>query len=171
MDDMARQMPEPLLGGSPGEDGIGMDLLRVRSVLRTLPRLCCPAGFEFRLQRRLADPGSARSRSERGWALGWAGLGLGLATAFVIAVVAFDFSFRDARDLQMAAGPTSDLPAQVVSGQGGTAGESPLNPAPQASDRVAQGESQQKAVEDSVPEKTPSALPDYPYHMVGGNDR
>ncbi len=45
---------------------------------------------------------------------------------------------------------------------------SPAQPAPEL---VAQGEAQQKAVEDSVPEKTPSALPDYPYHMVGGNNR
>ena len=88
------------LEGSPyamvGEDGVPAELLKVRSALRSLPHVACPVGFEFRLQKRLE--GNLEQPKNigfsRGWMLGWSGAALGVATAMVIAVVAFDFNSK-----------------------------------------------------------------------------
>jgi hypothetical protein len=77
-----------------GEEGTTAELLRVRASLRALPRVACPTGFDFRLQKRIEN-GYEKAHERwfsRGWVLGWSGATLGVATALVIAIIAFDFN-------------------------------------------------------------------------------
>lgn len=86
-----RQAPR-MMAAAQGEDiDTSPDHVVVRAVLQSLPKLEAPAGFEFRLQRRLegADPRPSRS-AIRTWSLGWAGAGLGVATAFIIGIFVFN---------------------------------------------------------------------------------
>ncbi|HEY3294440.1 MAG TPA: hypothetical protein VGL38_03285 [bacterium] len=68
----------------------------VRSMLRSLPTVHCSPKFEYRLQRKLAaeEAGVRAPSSVRNWTLGWAGAGLGFATALAIAFFAFDLNVK-----------------------------------------------------------------------------
>jgi hypothetical protein len=92
VENQGKLMPKSETGWSEGEEGISPDLLAVRSALRGLPKLECSTGFDYRLQRKLngEEPGVRRAGSPRSWTLGWAGAGLGFATAMAIAFFAFD---------------------------------------------------------------------------------
>jgi len=91
-------MSESVQRWSDGEDGVSPDLLAVRSVLRSLPTVSCPVGFEYRLEKKLAgeQAGVRSAGSARGWAWGWAGAGLGFATALAIAFFVFDVNVKPA---------------------------------------------------------------------------
>ncbi len=81
--------------GRNDDDGMPADLLMIRSVLQSMPKMSCPVGFEFRLQRRIEGLSVTPQRAAGGksWVLGWTGAGLGFAAASVIAVVMFNFGF------------------------------------------------------------------------------
>lgn len=155
---------------------------RVRNLLIGLPRVNCPVGFEFRLQRRIEalESGIRPVRSERfGWGFGWAGLGLGLATAFVVAVVAFDFSFTPGKIMITGAPvvatsqPITTSPAaadQNAADPNSIITPEQENPEIDAS-AVAEPTQQMAAVNDSNAAKNPpTELPENLYHMVGGNN-
>jgi hypothetical protein len=125
VENQGKLMPESGTGWSAGEQGVSPDLLAVRSALRGLPTLKCSPGFEYRLQRKLSgeENGVRVAGSLRGWSLGWAGAGLGFATALAIAFFAFDVGTPTHTNSQIAgassAGPTVPVaPTQVVSSPG-----------------------------------------------------
>lgn len=155
---------------------------RVRNLLIGLPRVNCPVGFEFRLQRRIEafESGIRPARRERyGWGFGWAGLGLGLATAFVVAVVAFDFSFTPGKIMitgaPVAATSKTMTTSPAASDQNAADPNSVIkpeqgNPEVDAS-AVTEPTHQMAAVKDSNAAKNPpKELPENLYHMVGGNN-
>ena len=122
MENQGKLMPESETGWSAGEEGVSPDLLAVRSVLRGLPTLKCSSGFEYRLQRKLSgeESGVRVAGPVRNWTLGWAGAGLGFATALAIAFFAFDISGPTHSDSQMANTPpkvsaTSPSASQPIS--------------------------------------------------------
>jgi hypothetical protein len=160
------------------ENTASPEISRVRNLLLGLPRIGCPAGFEFRLQRRLdeLERGVRPVRERFGWGLGWAGLGLGLATALLVAVVGFDFSFSP-KTIRLPGAPvTSATNAPKTVSQ--PAANPLLVSSPQAvsPDANAVGvheePAQMAAAKDSNASKNPpTTLPENLYHMVGGNDR
>lgn len=159
-----------------GEEKTSPELMKVRNLLIYLPRVNCPAGFEYRLQRRLNELGhNVRPTRERfGWGMGWAGLGLGFTAALVIAVVAFDFSFTSPH--VVGAGPVATSTVELQNSP--TQASAPniaKEPVYSQTDQqpVSNIESDQQmlaAKKDSNTAKNPPTnLPDNLYHMVGGN--
>lgn len=164
-----------------GEEGVPQDLLIVRSMLQGLPKVCCPDGFGVRLQRRLAeaDAGGSKARgAQRNWSLGWAGVGLGFATALVIAVVAFDLNVKQTPSGVAQGGAIIPAPVAVTtsvpaspSAQGkvtATVPETQQVSAPQLAQE--QTSKQPGVAKDSTPQ-TPTSLPEGLYHVVGGNEK
>ncbi len=74
-----------------GEDETDAQLLRVRELLSSLPKDSCPAGFEYRLTRRLQGGSDQSPVAAKGWMSGWLGVGLGFGVAAVIALFMLDF--------------------------------------------------------------------------------
>lgn len=113
MENQGKLMPKSAIGWSEGEDGVSPDLLAVRSALRGLPTLKCAPGFEYRLQRKLesGEAGVRTAGSVRNWTLGWAGAGLGFATALAIAFFAFDLNVKQPSQPGIAGGVSSGGPA------------------------------------------------------------
>jgi len=114
-------MPESMMRSSDGEEGVSPDLLAIRAVLRSLPAVHCAPGFEYRLERKLAAEngmGVRSAGSSRNWTLGWAGAGLGFATALAIAFFAFDLNFKApsgvAGGTQIAGARSGGMAAPVV---------------------------------------------------------
>jgi hypothetical protein len=106
--------------------------------------------------------GTRRSRFERNWAVGWAGVGLGFAAAFAVAVVAFDITTRAPVPSQMAAVPTTAAPSDNPAGT-----ETQVTqPAQLVADEGAQDKAPAK---DSSRVKSPTSLQEYPSQMVGTN--
>jgi hypothetical protein len=154
------------------EEGVPADLLMVRSVLQTMPKVSCPVGFEFRLQKRIdalsAEPSRAGGRS---WVLGWAGAGLGFATALIIAVVAFDFGFNGIATVG-SQGVIANSQNTVSQPNVATNPQSVPTTVSQTQD-VAPQLAQQKttaADKDTNLTKTPGDGQNYPAHLVGGNN-
>ena len=75
-----------------GEDETEAGLLKVRALLSSLPKESCPAGFEYRLNRRLQGLDERPRAAAKSWISGWMGVGLGFAAATVIALFAFDLN-------------------------------------------------------------------------------
>ena len=152
------------LRNSEGEN-IDEGLTRVRSALLSLPKASCPAGFEYRLNRRLQGLDAVPRSAPRTWVSGWLGVGLGLACAAVIALFVFDFQSPPNR-------PMLAKSEQV----------SPAAPSPgPSSDQVAAtrnsqsvsgtGEENRMAKTDSVPQTSdPAHLSPDQLHQVSGGD-
>jgi len=160
-----------------GEEKNAPELMRVRNLLMCLPRVECPAGFEFRLQRRLngQEDGVRPARERWGWGMGWAGLGLGFAAALLVAVAAFDFSFKSPQ--VTGAGPVITVNVQPQNAATKTAepnlAETPVQaPADQQTVAVPESERQLAAAkkDSNAAKNPPSNLPENLYHMVGGNN-
>jgi hypothetical protein len=158
-----------------GEEGVPQDMLMVRAMLQSLPKANCPDGFETKLQRRLAGEfAEPKARlAQRNWSLGWAGVGLGFATALVIAVVAFDVNFKAPANSVTAGGLA--IPAPVATS--GSVPQPSQTPVHEVSAPVEQTGVQQLAqeqpksggaVKDTTP-RSPTALPEDLFHVVGGN--
>lgn len=150
-----------------GEAGASPEHMRIRKALLSLPRLNCPVGFEFRLQRRLSGASSKQTvRSGWNWALGWTGTGLGVATVMLLAVFVFDFHL------------TKGIPG-TVTGTSLQASESTGQPV-ESTDRMylngsetlaSSSESEQELnKQDSVSAPRKGELPEGHYHMVGGSE-
>jgi len=168
-------MPKTMDGLSDGEEGVSADLLVIRSMLKSLPTVNCAPGFEYRLQNRLsADEAGVRSGSSvRNWTLGWAGAGLGFATALAIAFFAFDLNVKSPSVPMVnnstltgvsQNGPSSPVTPQVVS--------VPRETHPMTSPQTALSEKQiAQAKEDSMKKAPPSKvdLPQDYMHVVGTN--
>jgi len=160
----------------PSPEGMSPEISRVRNVLFGLPRMGCPVGFEFRLQRRLdeLENGVRPLRERHGWGLGWAGLGLGLATALLVAVVMFDFSFSP-KAIRMPGAPVARATNESQRVTPGAADpllvSSPQQVLPDAeATTVHERSSQMAAAEDSNAAKIPpTTLPENLFHTVGGN--
>jgi hypothetical protein len=175
VDNEVRQTNETAFG-RPNDEGMSPEALRVRNLLLGLPRTCCPADFEFRLQRRLdeLESGVRPVRERHGWGLGWAGLGLGVATALLIAVVMFDFSFSS-RDIRVPGAPVTsatNAPNSVTPPAADPlTASSPQQVSPDAGATSVHDQSPaMAAAKDSNTSKNPpTALPEDLYHMVGGN--
>lgn len=72
---------------SKGDEEIDAAMIRVRHALLSLPKVSCPAGFEYRLNRRLQGTADAQPRAVgRSWVSGWLGVGLGFACAAAVAL-------------------------------------------------------------------------------------
>ena len=175
MDNEMRQMNE-VISSHSGEEETAPELQRVRNLLICLPRVSCPAGFEFRLQRRLdgAENGNRPTRERMGWGMGWAGLGLGFAAALLVAVVAFDFSFTSPQIAGAGPAVTSTTQPHNTSqpAEPNLAGSSVQGPAFQQSTTTSEAESQMAAAkrDSNTSKNPPSNLPENLYHMVGGNN-
>ena len=175
MDNEVRQTNE-MAFGRPNDEGMSREASRVRNLLLGLPRMGCPADFEFRLQRRLdeLESGVRPVRERHGWGVGWAGLGLGVATALLVAVVLFDFSFSS-RDIRVPGAPVTgatNAPKTVSQPAADPlAVSSPQQVSPDANAAAVHEQSPaMAAAKDSNTSKTPpTALPEDLYHMVGGN--
>ncbi|MCX6601928.1 MAG: hypothetical protein NT025_10280 [bacterium] len=158
------------------DESASPETMRVRNLLLGLPRTCCPADFEFRLQRRLdeLESGVRPVRERHGWGVGWAGLGLGVATALLVAVVLFDFSFSS-RDIRVPGAPvTSATNAPKTVSQPAAdplVVSSPQAVSPDANAAAVHEQSPaMAAAKDSNTSKNPpTALPENLFHMVGGN--
>lgn len=184
MNDGVKKNEDPAWHFTRGEEGVPPELLRVRSLLLSLPKACCKPGFEIRLQRKIAGDNSGTERSYgfgRNWAMGWAGVGLGVATAMVVAVVAFDFHFQNGGRLAVGGAPVVSGAVSHFSVPQGVTGtpvststtfETPEKcPDPQ-SEQLAQKEPPKaSAKRDTTLTRTPSALPENLYHTVGSNGR
>ncbi len=106
MDETSKRLHDGAADSRHGEDETDAHLLRVRELLSSLPKESCPAGFEFRLNRRLQG-GSAQSPVvTKGWMSGWFGVGLGFTVAAVIAL--FTLNFSDTRDNLVSSPPTAE---------------------------------------------------------------
>lgn len=157
------------------EEGMPADLQRVRSVLQSMPKLNCPVGFEFRLQRRIEGLSAAPSRtaSGRSWTLGWAGAGLGFATALVIAMLVFDFGFNVPNASTQAitsATPQTTAPAtQPDLAKAPQVPPTNAQPLESVNGDLAQ-EKPAQASKDSNAAKTPTEFPESLYHTVSGNN-
>lgn len=176
MDNEKRQMNEATFRQS-GEEETAPELMKVRNLLICLPRMDCPAGFEFRLQRRLngAVDGIRPVRERWGWGMGWAGLGLGFAAALMIAVVAFDFSFKAPQITGTGPAITATVHPQNATTSTPEPNIADTPPQPQVNQQsVALPESDRQlaaAKKDSNTAKNPPTnLPENLYHMVGGNN-
>lgn len=174
MENGSRQMnsfsgPVPL-----GEEGVPPELMSVRTLLQGLPKLCCPASFEYSFQRRLRSTVSGRreGRTTRGWMLGWTGAGLGFAAAFAVAVFVFRVGVGTTPDAGMIAGGATDASGtSVVSAPTQMAGEA----MPSGSEAVPQqlaseDKSPASAARDSHAVTDPTPLPRDLYHMVSGSE-
>lgn len=152
-----------------GEEGVSAETTKVRNLLLSLPRACCPAGFEFRLQRRLdvLENGVRPVRERHGWGLGWAGLGLGFAAALLVAVVVFDLRFSPT-DIRM---PTAPVASSNAPTTGAPMVSSPQQVSPDAGATAAREQlPQMAAAKDTNASKNPPAtLPENLFHTVGGN--
>jgi hypothetical protein len=156
--------------------GSSPEISRVRNLLLGLPRMCCPADFEFRLQRRLdeMERGVRPVRERYGWGLGWAGLGLGFAAALLIAVVMFDFSFSS-RDLRAPGAPITSATnaprtmTQPVADPLATSSPQQVSTGAEAATVPDQSPTMAAAKDSNASKNPPTALPEDLYHMVGGN--
>ncbi len=125
------------------ENEITQEHRLVRSALLTLPRRGCPEGFEIRLTRRIQghEVGGRKQAASPGWTIGWVGAGLGLATAFVLAVGVFDFQISSSSGTPtIAQGGVTVTSPVAVSGTGQTRSPAaePGVPTDTGTDQVAQ---------------------------------
>lgn len=91
MSEAGKQLHEKAAYSRGGDGETEAEYLKVRELLSSLPKETCPAGFEYRLNRRLQGGSSRRTESVRGWTSGWLGVGLGFAVATVIALFTLNF--------------------------------------------------------------------------------
>ncbi|MFZ5434033.1 MAG: hypothetical protein ACOZB3_09700 [Calditrichota bacterium] len=166
-----KQTPNPAWRTPAGEEGISRDLLMVRAALQALPKVPCPTGFEFRLQRRIEGHTGRERSSSRIWTWNWAGAGLGFAAAFVIAVFVFNLNTVTPTQAPIAAGEQTSPTATMKA-----AGENPAQPVEVESvtpnQQLADEQTTTTSVaKDSQAVKQPTLLPENLYHTVGGNDR
>jgi hypothetical protein len=184
VNDGVRKNEDPARHYAQGEEGVSPELLRVRSLLLSLPKVGCRPGFEFRLQKSIGGVAGGTERSyssSRNWMLGWAGVGLGVATALVVAVVAFDFHFQNGGRIAVGGAPVVSGSASHFSVPQGVVG-TPVSaentaqvqekcPDPQ-SEQLAQKEPDKLAAKkDTTPARAPSPLPENLYHQASGNGR
>jgi hypothetical protein len=162
-----------------GEEGVPHEIMMVRSMLQDLPKVTCPVGFDMRLQRRLAgdlDMPKARN-TQRNWALGWTGVGLGLATALVIAVVAFDINFSGAPAGAVISGgaalPAPNVVNTTVAQPMATPSQDLATPVSEKmnAQQLAQDQTKKPVIGKDSTAPTPTTLPDGIMHMVGGNEK
>lgn len=158
------------------EEGISPEHLLVRYSLKNLPRVNCPVGFEFRLQRKIEGKQFVENKSSvKHWTTAWGGLALGAAAAFMFAVFAFDVNFSGSPATQI-------TPVQTASTIPLKAHQIPVS-APQenssitgsperlmASD-VNEKDALTSAVKDSNKTEHRGTLPEGLYQVVGGNGR
>ena len=95
---------------------------RIRAALLGLPRLSCPVGFEFRLMQRIQGKTSRRRQTAGGWAIGWAGAGLGVAVAMIVSFVAFDLQWNSGLEEGTVTAGAGQSPAIQVESQPDLAG-------------------------------------------------
>lgn len=163
------QTPQTAHISALGEAGVPDELLAVRRMLLRLPRVQCPVGFEYRLQRRLDGKGvSGDRRPVRGWMSGWTGAGLGFAAALVIAVFAFDFNVtgpgtQGTLTDKTAGSATPQLAAPDIHK------EQPVIVVEQPVQQLASDKAAATPEKDSARVKHPTSLPDDLYHVVGGS--
>ncbi|RPH93030.1 hypothetical protein EHM69_11395 [candidate division KSB1 bacterium] len=172
MEQQERRTADRLRAVADGEQGVSPQLLNVRTALLNLPKTECSVGFEFRLQRRIQEmeSGVRVGTSRPAWGLGWAGVGLGFAAAFVVAVVAFDFSFSSGRS-QIVSAPIVSGPSRYVPPNVASQTISAPSVADTLADVVKEEAPKMAAVKDSQATKNPPAnLPENLFHMVGGNN-
>lgn len=109
-----RQMTERQNYTAQAEPGLSREHQRIRAALLNLPKETCPVGFEFRLMKRISG-GSVRDsrRGSSSWIVGWAGAGLGVAVAMLVAFTAFDFNYSQQVPVRTAGavqeGPTTTV--------------------------------------------------------------
>ncbi|MDD5088688.1 MAG: hypothetical protein PHI18_07820 [bacterium] len=158
-----------------GEEGVPQELLTVRTLLQGLPRLCCPASFEYEFQRRLRGiaGGGRTHRKARNWVLGWTGAGLGFAAALAVAVFVFRVGIGSSPTPGMIAGDASKATETPVMS---SPNSSPIEVPPAGSEAVPQQLASEEtpvaghASRDSQAVISPTPLPKDLYHMVGGNE-
>ena len=90
MNEPEKRLVETVAYSSNAEAEADVNLLKVRELLSSLPKESCPAGFEYRLNRRLQGIND-RTRPSKSWISGWVGAGLGFAAAAIVALFLFDF--------------------------------------------------------------------------------
>jgi hypothetical protein len=152
-----------------GEEEENASLLRVRAALLSLPKASCPAGFEYRLNRRLYENNYEPGSAGRSVASNWLGAGLGLAFAVVIALFVLDFDMSKVGTVPMVqpgqqissipvsggaadVQPVEETPADVQSGQPMVTTDSVMQP----TDRVFYpSENLQQASDEKSPAMTP----------------
>jgi hypothetical protein len=113
-----KQKPDWQTYAAQSEEGLSKEHQRVRAALLGLPKETCPVGFEFRLMKRISG-GSERSRrrTSSNWIVGWAGAGLGVAVAMLVAFTALDFDVYfdvPGRVPVRTAGTTQEVPTATV---------------------------------------------------------
>jgi len=76
VDETSKRLHDGAAYSSHGEDETDAHLLRVRELLSSLPKESCPAGFEFRLNRRLQGAAPVSGVAKVGCPVGSGGIGL-----------------------------------------------------------------------------------------------
>ena len=114
MESQDKQTPEWRTYAAQSEEGLSREHQRIRAALLSLPKETCPVGFEFRLMKRISG-GAARSRrrTSSSWVIGWAGAGLGVAVAMLVAFTAFDFNYSERVPVRTA-GTTQEVPTTTL---------------------------------------------------------
>lgn len=100
------------LYSSVGEEDVDEGKRRLRIALLSLPKVPCPAGFEYRLNRRLQGRSESSRSTGRSWVAGWLGVGLGFGCAVAVALFMFGSSVTN-----QSATPVADKGIQVVPGR------------------------------------------------------
>ena len=149
-----------------GDEDVDVSLMRVRNALLVLPKMSCPVGFEYRLNRRLQGiDGSVRSNG-RNWVSGWLGVGMGFAAAAVIAFLVLDFDVPTPVGVSVVQGPVKHATTTTMT-QPETEIASDRDPTQTVGDPI----DQPMAATDSVPKdvnRNPFSSPGL--HQASGNE-
>ncbi|MBU0691788.1 hypothetical protein KKC97_00565 [bacterium] len=110
-------MPEWQNYAAQTEPELSREHRRIRAALLSLPKETCPVGFEFRLMKRISGGAArGRGRASSSWIVGWAGAGLGVAVAMLVAFTAFDFNYSERVPVRTA-GTMQEVPTATVTEQ------------------------------------------------------